>query len=50
MIANYPFLVNEGDGIIFVGGDTSKHDIYNLSFPASKRRIHYLVWEHLRSY
>ena len=32
MSANFPYLIHEGDGVVFVGGDTSKHDIYHLKF------------------
>lgn len=35
LAANYPFLVHEGGGVIYAGGDTSKHDVYNLTFPPS---------------
>ncbi|MCB1098272.1 MAG: PSD1 domain-containing protein [Verrucomicrobiae bacterium] len=37
--ANHPYLVHEGEGIIFAGGDTSKHDIYSLSFTAGDQPI-----------
>jgi len=32
--ANVPYLDHEGDGVIYAGGDTSKHDIYQLTFAA----------------
>jgi len=37
--ANFPYLVDEGDGVIFAGGDTSKHDIYKLKFPAQEKPV-----------
>ncbi len=37
--ANFPYLIHEGDGVIFAGGDTSKHDIYHLSFPPSDKPV-----------
>ncbi|TWT59204.1 PSD1 and planctomycete cytochrome C domain-containing protein [Allorhodopirellula solitaria] len=37
--ANVPYLMHEDDGIIFAGGDTSKHDIYSLAYPGSKAPI-----------
>ena len=37
MTANFPYLIHEGDGVIFVGGDTSKHDIYKLKLRAPSR-------------
>ena len=37
--ANYPFLVHEGDGVIFAGGDTSKHDIYSIRFEAQDKPV-----------
>ncbi|MEP3482247.1 MAG: PSD1 and planctomycete cytochrome C domain-containing protein [Fuerstiella sp.] len=45
MLANYPFLVQETDGIIFAGGDTSKHDVYTLKFAATERPIRSLRLE-----
>lgn len=30
-----PYLVHEGDGVVFASGDASKHDVYTLEFPAS---------------
>ncbi len=37
--ANVPYLVNEGDGVIFAGGDTSKHDIYQITLAPSQTPI-----------
>lgn len=37
--ANYPYLVHEGDGVIFAGGDTSKHDIYSIQFAPQQAPI-----------
>lgn len=37
--ANGPYLTLEDDGVIIAGGDTSKHDIYHLEFPASDAAI-----------
>ena len=34
MSANVPYLEHEGGGVIFAGGDTSKHDIYTIHYPA----------------
>ncbi len=39
MSANYPYLTQEEDGVIFAAGDTSKHDIYTLEFAASDQEI-----------
>ena len=40
--ANIPFLTKEEDGVIFVGGDISKKDIFTLNFPALDKPIHSL--------
>ena len=40
--ANVPFLTKEEDGVIFVGGDISKKDIFTLNFPALDKPIHSL--------
>ncbi len=45
--ANVPYLVHEGDGIIFQGGDTSKHDVYNLELAPAKSEIRALRLEAL---
>jgi hypothetical protein len=37
--ANFPYLVHEGEGNIFVGGDTSKHDIYSIEFAPQEEPI-----------
>lgn len=37
--ANFPYLIHEGAGVIFAGGDTSKHDIYQLKFPPQDAAI-----------
>ena len=37
--ANIPFLEHEGDGVVFAGGDTSKHDIYELSYAAASHPV-----------
>lgn len=47
MQANYPFLVQEADGVIFAGGDISKHDIYTLNFAATNQPIQSLRLEAL---
>lgn len=47
MRANHPFLVQEADGVIFAGGDTSKHDIYTLTFAATDQPIQSLRIEAL---
>ena len=39
MSTNLPFLTQEPDGIIFAAGDTTKHDIYSLEFPALDTRV-----------
>ncbi|MFT4638568.1 MAG: hypothetical protein ACI8T1_001889 [Verrucomicrobiales bacterium] len=39
MSANYPYLTQESEGIIFSAGDTSKHDIYTLEFPPQDHAI-----------
>ena len=39
MSTNLPYLTQEADGVIFAAGDTSKHDIYTLQFPASEAPI-----------
>ncbi len=31
--ANVPYLTHEGGGVVFVAGDTSKHDVLTLTFP-----------------
>ena len=36
--ANFPYLVHEGEGVIFAGGDTSKHDIYSIKFAAGGKQ------------
>ncbi len=36
---NVPYLLLEEDGVVFAGGDTSKHDVYTLEFPASGEAI-----------
>jgi len=41
-VANVPFLTKEEDGVIFVGGDISKKDIFTLNFLASNKPIHAL--------
>ncbi len=33
MKTNLPLLTHEGEGIILSSGDTSKHDVYEISFP-----------------
>lgn len=38
--ANIPYLTLEEDGIIFASGDTSKHDIFTLTFPPSDQPVH----------
>lgn len=40
--ANVPFLTKEENGVIFVGGDISKKDIFTLNFPALDKPIHSL--------
>ena len=45
--ANVPFLTIEENGIVFAAGDTSKHDIFTLDFPASDYPIHSLRLEAL---
>ena len=37
--ANFPYLIHEGEGIIFAGGDTSKHDIYSIEFTPQQEPI-----------
>jgi hypothetical protein len=37
--ANFPYLIHEGGGTIFAGGDTSKHDIYSIRFAAQDRPV-----------
>lgn len=39
MEANVPFLNLEEGGVVFVEGDTSKHDVYTLEFPAVDHRV-----------
>ncbi len=39
LAANVPYLIQEADGVVFAGGDTSKHDIYTLEFPARDQPI-----------
>ena len=38
--ANTPYLTREENGVIFAAGDTSKHDIFTLTFPASNQPVH----------
>ncbi len=45
--ANIPYLTLEEDGIIFAAGDTSKHDIFTLQFPASAQPVHSIRLEAL---
>ena len=45
--ANTPYLTLEKDGIIFAAGDTSKHDIFTLKFPASDTPAHSIRLEAL---
>ena len=50
--ANVPYLVHEGDGVLFAGGDTSKHDIFELTFvpldtPVAALRLEVLPDERL---
>lgn len=45
--ANTPYLTLEKDGIIFAAGDTSKHDIFTLKFPASDTPVHSIRLEAL---
>lgn len=45
--ANTPYLTLEEDGIIFVAGDISKHDIFTLDFPPSDQPVHSLRLEAL---
>lgn len=47
MSANTPYLVQEPEGVIFAGGDISKHDIYQLNFQAQKKPIHSIQLEAL---
>ena len=37
--ANVPYLTREGDDVIVAAGDTSKHDVYTMTFPASQTPI-----------
>ncbi len=37
--ANFPYLIHEGGGVVFVGGDSSKHDIYQLKFAPQQEAI-----------
>ncbi len=39
MSANIPYLTAETNGVIFAGGDTSKHDIYTLDFSGQATEI-----------
>ena len=39
MRTNLPYLTQEAHGVIFSAGDTSKHDLYTLQFPASETQI-----------
>jgi len=34
-----PYLIQEADGVILAAGDTTKHDVYVLTFPASDQPI-----------
>jgi hypothetical protein len=45
--ANIPYLTIEDNGVIFAAGDTSKHDVFTLDFPASDQAIHSLRLEAL---
>ncbi|MGC6464869.1 MAG: DUF1553 domain-containing protein [Akkermansiaceae bacterium] len=45
--ANIPYLTLEEDGVVFAAGDTSKHDIFTLDFPASDQPVHSLRLEAL---
>ncbi|MFT6239020.1 MAG: hypothetical protein ACJAQT_001098 [Akkermansiaceae bacterium] len=45
--ANIPYLTLEENGVVFVAGDISKHDIITLSFPASDLPISSLRLEAL---
>lgn len=47
LTANIPYLTLEDQGIIFAAGDTSKHDIFDLEFPASDQPVHSLRLEAL---
>jgi hypothetical protein len=39
LAANVPYLTQEPNGIVIAAGDTSKHDIYTLKFPATDTAI-----------
>ncbi len=39
MSSNMPLLTHEGDGVVFVSGDTTKHDTYRLRFDGAATEV-----------
>ncbi|MDB4778090.1 PSD1 and planctomycete cytochrome C domain-containing protein [bacterium] len=45
--SNSPYMQQEEDGVVFVGGDTTKHDVYELEFDAAESDVYSIRLEAL---